>query len=47
MGELHTSGTTKNCFERMTLFNEFNELVGLQKIRNVEAHYYNDLLGKR
>jgi methylisocitrate lyase len=47
MGELSKSGTTKGCFERMTIFNEFNELVGLQAIRDVEAHYYSGLLEKK
>jgi len=46
MGELSKSGTTKGCFERMTLFNEFNGLVGLQGVRDVESHYYRDLLRK-
>jgi 2,3-dimethylmalate lyase len=46
MRELSSTGTTKGCFERMTLFNEFNQLVGLQEIRDMEAHYYHDLLRK-
>jgi 2,3-dimethylmalate lyase len=46
MDELSRSGTTKACFERMTLFNDFNQLVGLQGVRDVEAHYYSDLLKK-
>jgi hypothetical protein len=47
MDELSNSGTTKGCFERMTLFGEFNQLVGLQGIRDVEAYYYRDLLEKK
>jgi carboxyvinyl-carboxyphosphonate phosphorylmutase len=47
MDELSKSGTTKGCFERMTLFGEFNQLVGLQGIRDVEAYYYRDLLEKK
>jgi 2,3-dimethylmalate lyase len=46
MGELATHGTTKGCFERMTLFSDFNRLVDLQAVRDVEAQYYKDLLGK-
>jgi len=46
MGELFKSGTTRGCLERMTLFSEFNQLVGLQGVRDVEAHYYRDLLHK-
>ncbi|OPY75660.1 MAG: 2,3-dimethylmalate lyase [Syntrophorhabdus sp. PtaU1.Bin058] len=47
MGELSGAGTTKGCFERMTLFNEFNQIVGLRGIRDIETHYYQDLLGKK
>jgi 2,3-dimethylmalate lyase len=46
MGELAAHGTTKGCFERMTLFSDFNQLVGLQAVRDVEARYYIDLMKK-
>ena len=45
MEELFNQGTTQGFMDRMTVFNDFNKLVGLEKIREREAHYYRDLLG--
>jgi carboxyvinyl-carboxyphosphonate phosphorylmutase len=46
MEELRASGTTQGCLDRMISFEEFNRLVGLQKIREAEATYYRDLLAR-
>jgi len=45
MEELFNQGTTQGFMDRMTVFNDFNKLVGLEKIREREARYYRDLLG--
>jgi 2,3-dimethylmalate lyase len=42
--ELLKNGSTKSFVEKMICFNDFNDLVGLDKIRNLEAYYYHDLL---
>jgi 2-methylisocitrate lyase-like PEP mutase family enzyme len=34
-------------FKYTTLFNEFNQIVGLQGIRDIETHYYQGLLSKK
>jgi 2,3-dimethylmalate lyase len=41
---LMKDGSTKGFVKKMISFNNFNILVGLDKIRNLEAHYYHDLL---
>jgi carboxyvinyl-carboxyphosphonate phosphorylmutase len=46
MQELSTRGTTSGCTERMITFSDFNELVGLEKVRAKEAYYYKDLYDK-
>ncbi len=42
-GELKKEGTTRNWVDRMICFNDFNKLVGLDKVRERESHYYKDL----
>ena len=37
-------GTTKSFLGKMVCFDDFNNLVGLDKVRNLESHYYHDLL---
>jgi carboxyvinyl-carboxyphosphonate phosphorylmutase len=46
MQELSTRGTTSGCMERIITFSDFNELVGLEKVRANEAYYYKDLIDK-
>lgn len=43
-GGLMREGSTKSSMERMICFDAFNKLVGLDKIRELESHYYHDLL---
>ena len=48
--ELKKEGTTRNWIDRMICFDDFNKLVGLDKVRERESHYYKDLfesLGKK
>jgi len=40
MGEIYREGTSRGFFDRMTLFKEFNELIGLPRIREAERKYY-------
>lgn len=40
---LMRDGSTKNFLERMIPFDAFNTLVGLDKVRELETHYYRDL----
>ncbi|MBN2031973.1 MAG: oxaloacetate decarboxylase [Deltaproteobacteria bacterium] len=42
-GGLMRDGTTRNFMDRMICFDDFNNLVGLDKIRELETHYYKDL----
>jgi methylisocitrate lyase len=42
---LMREGTTKNFMDRMICFDDFNTFVGLDKIRELETHYYRDLFG--
>jgi methylisocitrate lyase len=42
-GELKKEGTTRNWIDRMICFDDFNKLVGLDKVRERESHYYKDL----
>lgn len=46
MLELYTKGTTAGCLDKMITFSHFNNLVGLEKVRETEAYYYKDLLEK-
>ena len=36
-------GTTKNFMDKMICFDDFNTFVGLDKIRELESHYYREL----
>ncbi len=40
---LMREGTTKNFMDKMICFDEFNTFVGLDKIRELESHYYRKL----
>ena len=42
---LMKEGTTKNFMDRMICFDDFNTFVGLDKIRELETHYYRELFG--
>lgn len=42
---LMREGTTKNFMDRMICFDDFNTFVGLDKIRELETHYYRELFG--
>lgn len=44
METLFKTGTTSGCLDTMVLFNEFNNLVGLEKVRETETRYYKDIL---
>lgn len=44
METLFKTGTTSGNLDRMVLFNEFNDFVGLEKIRDTEKLYYNGIL---
>jgi methylisocitrate lyase len=44
MEALFKTGTTARSMDKMITFTEFNHLVGLEKVRETEAHYYKDLL---
>jgi carboxyvinyl-carboxyphosphonate phosphorylmutase len=46
MRELYTKGTTSGYMVKMVTFNEFNALVGLEKVRETESYYYKDLFEK-
>lgn len=46
MRELYTKGTTSGYVGKMVTFNEFNALVGLEKVRETESYYYKDLFEK-
>lgn len=39
MKELMKTGTTENLISEMTSFSEFNELIGLPEIRELEAKF--------
>jgi 2,3-dimethylmalate lyase len=41
--ELKKEGTTRNWMDRMICFNDFNKFIGLDKVRELESHYYQDL----
>jgi len=42
MAELNRTGTTRGCSDQMLSFNDFNRLIGLDKIRENEAHYHKE-----
>lgn len=46
MEELYQEGTTRSYVDKMILFDEINRLVGLDRVREIEAHYYRDLVGR-
>jgi carboxyvinyl-carboxyphosphonate phosphorylmutase len=39
MEELNRTGSTRGCSNQMVSFNDFNQLIGLEKIREIEARY--------
>jgi methylisocitrate lyase len=41
--ELKKEGTTRKWMDRMICFDDFNQLVGLDKVRERESYYYKDL----
>ena len=41
--ELKKEGTTRNWMDKMIYFDDFNKLVGLNKVRELESYYYKDL----
>jgi 2-methylisocitrate lyase-like PEP mutase family enzyme len=45
MEEIYHKGATGAFLDNMILFNGIDEIVGLDKIRTAEAHYYKDLSG--
>ena len=40
---LKKNGSTKHWLDKIIPFDEFNALVGLDKIRDLESYYYHDL----
>ena len=46
MKVLSTNGTTSGYMDKMITFSDFNNLVGLEKVRETEAYYYKDLFEK-
>jgi methylisocitrate lyase len=40
MRELYQKGTTTGCVDEMILFDELNRLAGLDRVREIESHYY-------
>ena len=43
---LKKNGSTKHWLDKIIPFNEFNTLIGLDKIREKESHYYKDIFEK-
>ena len=43
---LKKNGSTKTWLDKIIPFNEFNTLVGLDKIREKESYYYKDIFEK-
>jgi 2,3-dimethylmalate lyase len=43
MDALFKTGTTVGCMDQMITFADFNNLVGLEKVRATETHYYREL----
>ncbi len=46
METLFKTGTTASYMDKMITFTDFNNLVGLDTVREVELHYYKDLFEK-
>jgi carboxyvinyl-carboxyphosphonate phosphorylmutase len=46
MEALSRTGTTVGYMEKMITFTDFNNLVGLDKVRETEAYYYKDIFEK-
>lgn len=46
MKALSTNGATSSYMDKMITFSDFNNLVGLEKVRETEAYYYKDLFEK-
>jgi 2-methylisocitrate lyase-like PEP mutase family enzyme len=46
MEALSKTGTTSGYIEKMIIFTDFNNLVGLEKVRATETHYYRELFEK-
>ena len=44
MEDLYHTGSTRNYMDKMILFEDLNRLVGLEKVREMEAFYYRELL---
>lgn len=47
MTELFSHGTTAGCMDEMIVFEQFNNLVGLEQVRAREAGYYKDIIDKK
>jgi methylisocitrate lyase len=47
MEELYRTGTTRNYMDKMILFDDLNRLVGLEKVREIEAFYCKGILGSQ
>jgi methylisocitrate lyase len=45
MEEIYQKGATSAFLDNMILFDGIDEIVGLDKVRGIEAYYYKDLLG--
>ena len=43
LGHLLKQGTVVGMEDRLIEFDEFNKLVGLEEIRDLERHYYRDI----
>ena len=46
MEALSKTGTTSGYIEKMIIFTDFNNLVGLEKVRATETHYYKEFFEK-
>jgi carboxyvinyl-carboxyphosphonate phosphorylmutase len=46
MEALFKTGTTAGYMDKMITFTDFNNLVGLDRVRETEAHYYKDIFEK-
>src|SRR4030042_1799189 len=46
MEEIYHRGVTSAFLDNMILFNGVDEIVGLNKVRDIEAYYYKDILAK-
>lgn len=44
MEELITNGTTLGYMDKMITFTDFNQLIGINEVREKESYYYKDLL---